>query len=153
MDNIQKPVFAAKTVLVLIVVFAVLGAIDASYLTYMSYRELPLPCTIFEGCNEVAGSPYSKVFGVPLSLFGVLFYVLVAAVSAAYLVLRREFLRGLILPLASVGFLLSVYFTYLQAFKIGAFCIYCIFSAAMSTLIFVFAFYAKKPEIAEQPSL
>ncbi len=125
----------------IILVSAILGAVDASYLTYMSYRELPLPCTIFEGCNEVAASPYSKVFGIPLSLFGVLFYMLVAAVSGTYLVLKRELFRSLIMPLASIGFLLSAYFTYLQAFKIGAFCIYCIFSATMSTIIFISAIY------------
>jgi len=136
--------FSVRTVLMIIIVCAVLGIADASYLTYMSYRELPLPCTILEGCNEVAASPYSKIFGVPLSLFGVLFYALVAIVSGTYLVSKRELLRGLIMPLASVGFLLSVYFTYLQAFKIGAFCIYCIFSATMSAIIFMSAIYLRR---------
>jgi len=142
----QKKFFTLKTLLSILIFFAGLGAIDAAYLTYMAYLELPLPCTFsfFDGCNEVARSPYSKVFGIPLSLFGVVYYLLVIIFSGGYLAFRRELLRNLIFPLTSVGFLLSLYFIYIQAFLVGKFCIYCVFSALMSTILFIAAFYMRR---------
>ena len=150
MEQEQKKFFTLNTFLAILIVFAVLGAIDAAYLTYMSYRELPLPCTFsfFDGCNEVARSPYSKIFGIPLSLFGVGYYLMVIALSLGHLVFRHELLRRLILPLTSIGFLLSLYFIYIQAFLVGKFCIYCVFSALMSTILFgVSIFMSQSKEV------
>ena len=142
----QKKFFTLNTFLIILVTFAVLGAIDASYLTYMSYRQIPLPCTFsfFDGCNEVARSSYSKVFGVPLSLFGVIYYFLVIILLGGYFFSQINLLRQLILPLTSIGFLLSLYFIYIQAFLIGKFCAYCVFSALISAILFVVSIYMSR---------
>lgn len=137
-----------RIILIAIAVVAVLGIADTSYLTNAALRSLPLPCTILDGCNEVARSPYSRVFGVPLSLFGLIFYAAVLALSLMLMLMRaRRAPYVLLLRLmGTAGFLLSIYFTYLQAFKIGAFCIYCIASVVFSTLIFALSFFVKKEE-------
>ncbi|MEK7593817.1 MAG: vitamin K epoxide reductase family protein [Patescibacteria group bacterium] len=133
----------AKKILLVIAFLSVLGIVDASYLTYHALAKLPLPCTILEGCNAVAASPYSKVFGVPLSAFGVLFYLGVFLLATIFLFQQNRIISFSIRIFALVGFVLSVYFTYLQAFVIKAFCIYCVASAVISTLIFILSFWTK----------
>ncbi|MBX4215392.1 vitamin K epoxide reductase family protein [Candidatus Parcubacteria bacterium] len=133
-----------KKALIAIMVLALIGLIDASYLAYMSYAELPLPCSILHGCNEVAASPYSKVFGIPLSLYGAVFYGIILMTTIVHYIRERRFtLLGLRL-FAAVGFLSSAYFIYLQAFVIKAFCIYCLLSATVATLILVTVFFVRK---------
>ena len=133
-----------RKILFAIIILSVLGVIDApSYLTYHSLAKLPLPCTILEGCNAVAASQYSKVFGVPLSAFGVLFYLGVFLLATIFLFQQNRIISFSIRIFALVGFVLSVYFTYLQAFVIKAFCIYCVASAVISTLIFILSFWTK----------
>lgn len=139
-----------KKLIIAIAVVAAFGVADASFLSYYSLAELPIPCSYFEGCNEVAQSPYAKVFGIPLALFGVAFYAFVLAL--ALLILRRPN-RLAVRALQAFGFLafvLSGYFMYLQAFVIGAFCIYCIMSAIFSTAIFILSLFLR-PETEPAP--
>lgn len=51
--------------------------------------------------------------------------------------LRAAIIIALLGLAGAAGFLLSMYFIYLQGWKIKAFCIYCLFSAATSTTIFI----------------
>lgn len=138
--------YGMKKLLIIIAVIALFGVIDSAYLSYSALRDLPLPCTILDGCNEVARSPYSKVFGVPLSVFGLAFYLAVGAFALAMLAFPKRVLLSLLRLFALVGFGLSIYFTYLQAFKINAFCIYCLASAAFATAIFALSLFLRKPE-------
>lgn len=117
--------------------FAVLGIVNASYLAYTSFLGIAPTCTLLSGCDLVAASPYSRVFGVPLSLFGVFFYSLVLGFSLWGLTDRVRRLWFFILPLTLLGFLLSLYFLYLQAVVIKAFCQYCLFSLLDATVLFI----------------
>lgn len=120
-------------------IFAVLGAIDAGYLASLALRGDPLTCNFIEGCEVVAMSPYSRVMGIPLSLFGFFFYTVSAfALIGEYL---RPTVLGarLLVAVSSLGLLASLYFAYLQAFVIRAWCEYCIFSGFMALLVFIVA--------------
>ena len=39
-------------------------------------------CPIIDGCNAVVNSPYSRVFGVPMSYFGFIYYLYMFALAA-----------------------------------------------------------------------
>ena len=130
-----------RTGVVFILVLAFLGLADSAYLTQQKLSGSPLICDIqnFSGCNIVAESPYASVFGIPLAEFGVLFYSMLFVLAALELVLFDRLLRRVLQGAALIGVLASLYFTFVQIFLIGAFCIYCSISAVLTLLILIFA--------------
>lgn len=126
---------------VLILVFAFFGLADSVYLTQQKLSGTPLLCDIqdLSGCNIVAASQYSSIFGIPLSEFGVLFYGVLFLLAALELVIFDRLLRRILQVAALIGILSSLYFTFLQIFVINAFCIYCFVSAFITFVIFILA--------------
>ncbi len=119
---------------------AVVGIADAFYVAQASYTGRPLWCPIIEGCNTVAQSPYARIVGVPLSYFGLVFYVYMFGLAA--LLALDPFSRGLRLGAsvyAATGVSYSIYGMYLQLGAIQAVCIYCLISAVITILLFVAA--------------
>ncbi len=120
-----------------IALFAFIGFIDAAYLTVKFYLGGPIPCAIFTGCDTVARSSYSAIFGIPIALPGALYYAAIFFLAVLYLDLRREWIVRLTTSLTLLGFVISLYLVYLQIFVLEAICLYCMVSAADSTLLFV----------------
>ena len=52
-----------------------IGIAVALYVAKGNYTGQPLWCPIIDGCNVVVNSPYSRVFGVPMSYFGFIYYL------------------------------------------------------------------------------
>lgn len=130
-----------KLVILLMIIAVIVGFLDSSYLFYKYLTASPIDCLLFDGCNTVAKSPYSHVFGVPLPLFGMIFYTLMLG-SIIFLSIRKNiFFAKVTLALGFMGFAFSLYFIYLQGFIIQAFCIYCLVSALTSTILFCAAIY------------
>jgi len=114
---------------------ALIGIADAFYLAHASYTDSSLACALLEGCNIVAKSPYSHVFGTPLSYFGLIFYLYMFAVAA--LLAYDPHSRGLrvgALIYSFVGVCYSAYFLFLQLVVIKAVCLYCLISS-LTTLV------------------
>lgn len=119
-----------------IIALSLVGFTDAAFLLAKRLSGTPIPCFITSGCDTVSQSPYSVMFGVPLSAWGVLFYLGTGFLALIALTAKNT-LASKLIPLATtLGFLSSCYFIYIQKFKIGAFCIYCIVSAVISTILF-----------------
>lgn len=128
-----------RTFLGLALLFALLGIMNASYLSWSAMLGAAPTCFLNSGCDIVAASPYSRVFGIPLALFGVFFYTMAAGFSLWGVLKKNAPVPPFLLGLASVGFALSLYFLYLQAFVIGAYCEYCLFSLFDATALFLIA--------------
>lgn len=126
---------------IFILVFAFLGIADSAYLAEHEANGTPLICNIqsLSGCNTVAESQYSRFFGIPLAQYGVLFYSILFALSALELIIFNRLLRRVIQGISLVGIIASLYFTFVQIFVIGAFCIYCLASAIIALFIFICA--------------
>jgi uncharacterized membrane protein len=126
---------------VLILILAFCGLADSAYLTQHELSGTPLLCNIqnFSGCNIVATSQYSHLFGIPLAEFGILFYSILFVLAALEIVIFDQLLRRALQALSLVGVISSLYFTFVQMFVIDAFCIYCLASAIITVLIFLFA--------------
>ena len=126
---------------VFILILAFFGLADSIYLAQHAISGTPLLCNIqnLDGCNVVANSSYSYLFGIPLSEYGVLFYSILFVLAALELVLFDRLLRRVLQGISLVCLLGSVYFTTLQIFFIGAFCIYCTTSAIITLIIFILA--------------
>ncbi|MGB2580737.1 MAG: vitamin K epoxide reductase family protein [Minisyncoccia bacterium] len=115
---------------------ALVGFTDSAYLLAKRMSGAPIPCFITSGCDTVSKSPYSVLFGIPLSAWGVLFYLGIGFLALLYIDTKNLIVAKLIPLATTLGFLSSLYFVYAQKFLIGAFCIYCILSAIVSTLLF-----------------
>jgi uncharacterized membrane protein len=139
---LTKPLLAIPNKLIIaVLIIAVLGFADAAYLTLEHYSgEIP-PCSIVEGCEQVLTSAYATFAGIPVALGGVIFYLLVLIGLFAYLEGKNEKLLRYALILTAVGFLSTLYFLFIQAFVLKAFCLYCLGSATSSILLFALAIY------------
>ena len=118
------------------ILFAIVGLIDASYLTYHHYTAEPVPCSITGGCEMVLQSDYATFHDIPIAIFGAAAYV-VALVLALVAASNRRWawwLYGLqTLIMASF----SGWLIYVQANYIGAFCQFCLLSAGTSFTLFL----------------
>jgi len=115
---------------------ALVGLADAVYLTVHHYTAEPVPCSIVEGCETVLTSAYAEIAGVPIAAFGALAYFV--AFSLAILTVFGN--RSMWLLFGVQSFIMatvSAYLVYLQGFVIGAFCQFCLISAATSLGLFV----------------
>lgn len=127
--------------LLFIFVLVALGFSDSVYLYQKYIHADTIHCFLLEGCNTVAQSSYSHVFGIPLPTFGVLYYCIIFIAAVYFGLMQNKLSLRFLLLCTAVGFLFSMYFVYLQGFIIQAFCIYCLMSAATSTLSFCSAIY------------
>lgn len=152
-DAGPRPGFAKLPLAAAIV--ALIGVADAVYLTVHHYTAEPVPCSIVAGCEQVLSSQYailggilSAVFGdvaadiaksgfgdIPLAALGGLAYFIAFALAllAAYGDRRVWKLFGIQVVLMT---LFTAWLTYLQAVVIGAFCQFCLLSAATTFTLF-----------------
>jgi len=119
----RQPVFR-KTLMVL----AVLGMLVSGYMFYAKLNTSALVCGI-SPCYTVNESQYSYLFGIPLSVYGIAFYLMVFLLA---LVKKYKVLFAF----SVFGVLFSAYLTYLEFFVIYAWCQWCIASAILTVLIF-----------------
>jgi uncharacterized membrane protein len=115
--------------------------IDALYLTVM--RGVHVPCSLSGGCNEVLTSPYSEIYGIPLSMIGLAFYLTVFSMAVLE-IFEVSQLRRWIFWLALPGFMITLVLFYLQGFVIHHFCQYCLASAAFVTSIFILSGWPRR---------
>lgn len=119
-----------------------IGFFDAGYLTALHFLESSAACSPLARCDAVLKSAYAAPVGIPLALIGALYYLLLFALA---LRARREPSPRLIVPIVLVsgaGFFISLALIYLQWQVIYAWCMYCLISAAVTTLIFLVGIYA-----------
>ena len=120
---------------------ALLGIAVAFYDSYAIYNGQALWCPPpINGCNEVASSPYARIYDLPLGYFGVVYYLYMFGLAAllAFDPLSRG-LRFAAPAYAALGVCFSIYFMYVQISFIHAFCIYCLVSAVTTLLLLVAA--------------
>lgn len=128
--------------------FALLGLLDTMKLLDDSINGTsvcaPESASLFGisiDCGYVTTSSYSKMFGIPIALFGFLFYLTVLVVLYTYLgkstvpYLEKKYV--ILALLTSGAFLYSMYLVYLQLAVMHTICLYCMGSATGSTLIFL----------------
>jgi vitamin-K-epoxide reductase (warfarin-sensitive) len=118
----------------LLLVLAVLGVIVSSLALREHYREYgDSPCSINEhwDCGVVNHSPYAMLGPVPVAAVGILGYVLMCVL--AYL---RAY-RLLIIPTFG-GLAFSLYLANIEAHILGVWCIYCVISLGIISLMALF---------------
>ncbi len=119
---------------------AILGILDAMYLTVIKFTDNKALCIEGIGnCWTVNNSSYSEWNGIPISIFGILAYLIIILI----LILQNrvkflvDFGSIFVFGIALTGFLFSIYLTYLQFAVIKAVCPFCIISAITMTIVFI----------------
>jgi uncharacterized membrane protein len=115
-------------------VVALLGLADATFLTVAHLAGDDAVCGSAIGCSTVLGSAYATIRGIPTAAFGAVAYFTAfsLAILAAFGYTR---MRGFLVVVVGLMFAASLYFLYLQAFVLHAFCPFCLFSAALTFLL------------------
>jgi uncharacterized membrane protein len=143
----------------LLALLSFLGIADSWYLAQSALTGSPLACNIngLSGCNVVEQSVYSHLFGIPLGVYGVVFYGLMFVISILLLVLSSRFAHLLLVIFGAIGIIASAIFMYIQIFIIKALCVYCLTSAVIALIVFVLSFWLWKsfapPPVVTVPGL
>ncbi len=122
-----------------LVVFAVIGALFAGYLLYIHDNAATHGSALFKicsvgvfDCGRVAGSRYSIFLGVPVAGYGLLFYLFLIFLFAISAISEktefRHFLYNGIFLISLAGVVCILPLAYISAFKIRAFCLFCLFT-------------------------
>jgi uncharacterized membrane protein len=120
---------------VAVALVSLLGLADALYLTVEHLSGNSVRCMVVSGCDEVLQSSYATLAGgVPVAAVGGVAYFTVFSL-ATLAAFGYDGARKLLTPLVAVMFLATLWFLYLQAFVIRAFCTYCLISAAITTTL------------------
>ncbi len=122
--------------------FNLIGMAAAAYLTYTHLFHLDPQCYGLGDCAFVQASSYAKMFGVPVALLGLLDYVVMLGTGAYAFVLGREYSRmwalQALVGITFASLLYSAYLTFIEAFVLHGYCIYCLISAFSITMMFLF---------------
>jgi uncharacterized membrane protein len=110
---------------ILLALLDAFGLAIAGYLSYVALRNEVPSCAIAKGCEQVANSPYSRINGIPVAVFGVILSVVLLALALAWWRTNRPALLLAHYSLSFVGVAFEAYFTYLEIFVIGAVCMWC----------------------------
>jgi uncharacterized membrane protein len=116
-----------------LVLLAALGIVVSALALREHYRtEGDSPCSINErwDCGIVNHSPYAMVpgTGIPVAILGIAGYLLMAALAW-----RRAWRALLAAALAGLAF--SLYLAHIEAHVLGVWCIYCVISLGIISLI------------------
>jgi len=120
----------------LIALLAFIGMVDALYLS-IKRNAGPIPCHVTKGCTDVLTSKYSTILGIPLSWFGLAFYLTVFSLAVFTIMDTNPRPFKLVFYLSGVGLIISALLVGVQAFILKAYCEYCLLSALLVLSIFL----------------
>jgi uncharacterized membrane protein len=122
-------------------VLALAGLGVSIYLTIAHFTESALAGCSEKGlinCTRVTTSPQSYVFGIPVAVLGLAFFVFVAAIMSpwAWQAARRE-IHLLRIASMVVGIGMVIYLVYAEFIIIGSICLYCTSVHVITFVLFV----------------
>lgn len=114
----------------IIVVLAAIGIYASAAALREHYRVGESPCSINDrwDCGIVNKSPYAMIHGIPVADIGIAGYILLGILA-----ILKRFRLLLVAALIGLGF--SLYLANIEAHVLGVWCIYCVLSLTMISLI------------------
>ena len=130
---------------------SLIGFIDALYLFYSELTG-NFNCLINQGifeCEAVNTSAYAKFLGVHVSLWGIIFYLIVTLLVFLTIYQKNIYWLSFFLPAVGLfGLAFSVYLTIIELAVIKALCEFCLLSAICSITIFILVLITKHKEFS-----
>ena len=127
---------ASRLLTLFIVLFCLAGVVDSSLVLREHYSFETSPCKINDvwDCGEVNHSPYAVIHGIPVAMIGIIGYALLAILAG-----RFPWITA-ILAVGAMAF--SLRMTWLEWKKLQVWCIYCVISQGIITIVFLLALVA-----------
>ncbi len=124
------------------VILAILGLLISIYLTTYHFLGVPLACSTsgLINCNNVINSPYGYIFGIPVAVYGIAFFI--AELIVLYFIkdiFAKVFLNG-------IGVIGIVYFLYSE-YMVGNICEYCTAVHLITITLFILSVYLYKKKL------
>ena len=127
----------------IILIFAAFGGfLLAFYIRHKKGSHEKMTCPLNSDCDAVIYSEYSRFFGIPVEILGLLYYGLIMTSYMLFLVapaLALPLIEFGILALTTAAFLFTLYLTFIQAFALKQWCAWCLMSAGLCAVIFATA--------------
>lgn len=113
-----------------LVVLAVCGIVVSGLALREHYRTDTSPCSINErwDCGIVNKSPFAMVHGVPVAVIGMAGYLFLGVLAS-----RKAY--AWMLPFVTGAFAFAVHLAGIEAMVLGVWCIYCVMSLGIISLI------------------
>jgi vitamin-K-epoxide reductase (warfarin-sensitive) len=114
----------------LIALLALVGLVVATLALRIHYSNGTEPCSINEkwDCGIVNHSPFAEILHIPVAAIGMAGYVVLAGLA-----LRRKRVLLAVLAVLALGF--SLYLTGIEKYVLQVYCLYCVTSLGIITLI------------------
>ncbi len=136
----------------LVVAIAAVGLLITAYLSIVAFRgTAPVLCTAGSSCDLIQQSHWSRLFGVPIALWGFLTYALIAGAALLPSTRLRRWRRIWTLSLIGVG--ISLYLTVIGLVQLQAACGWCLASLVTMSALFVVASVRRPPSAPGTPWL
>lgn len=131
----------SRWAIIAFVIVSALGFLDATFLAVKFYTGGPIPCSITGGCERVTTSAYAAISGIPVALLGAIYYLALFLAGVHFISKAHRRLFFFLTRATAVGFIASIWFVYVQVFILQSLCLYCLFSAGSSTILFLLAVF------------
>jgi len=132
----------------LLLILAIFGVIVSSLALREHYREYgDSPCSINEhwDCGVVNHSPYAMIAGIPVAILGIGGYILMGALA-----FLRSY-RMLLVPTFG-GLAFSLYLANIEKNVLGVWCIYCVISLGIISLMSLLTLGTVVSQFVRKPS-
>jgi uncharacterized membrane protein len=134
-----------KNIFLLIYIFAILGLLTSSYLLYTQYQEKALGnvCIVGEpnSCSTVTSSPYSSIFGIPASFWGITWFLVLGLLN--YFASKKDKYVKHLISWNILGLVFVGYFIFAE-FLLKSICSFCTIVHLLVLLSLIFSLYLKK---------
>lgn len=124
---------------------AILGLLVSGYLFIEYVTGGPIVCGKWGSCEAVRASAYAYLLGLPTPAYGLIFYSVLALGAILTTPTTAARLRLPLRLLTVIGVGTSIWLTYIEAFVIHAWCIWCVASAVLTVLAFVVVWTSHTP--------
>jgi len=134
-----------KYVLLILALFGVIASSLALREHYREYGDAPCDINAHWDCGVVNHSPYAMLAGIPVAAVGIAGYILMGTLA---------FLRSyrLLLVPTFAGLAFSLYLANIEAHVLGVWCVYCVISLCVISLMSLLNLGTVIAQVVRQPS-
>ncbi|MCL5105474.1 MAG: vitamin K epoxide reductase family protein [Armatimonadetes bacterium] len=140
-------------------VLSIVGFLDSLYFTLVHYGYFgigsPLVSTVCRievgECSAIASTPWAEAFGVPNSIFGMIFYLMIFAASIVRMAFHEWPMLPLLIGSSIVVAAFSIVLAWALIFRMRALCPLCFTAQAINiilALIFIYVYRGSVPLVA-----
>ena len=141
---------------VFVLILALVGFVDSAYYTLIHYGVLgfgspymPMICDHKEGvCEMLANTDWASTMGLPNSIYGAAYYVLIAVLAGIRLATGAWPYPKLILAISVAAALSSLYLAWMMVYVVHVLCPLCVTAQAINivlAVVFLWMFHPRVP--------